>query len=131
MINISNFYILNILAFVGPNHILSLITFMTNIGPYDILYGYICYFDKFDRNGKYSTTTKELSISLFMSFRIFNFGQIKMIFRGDEHFEKIFIANVNVYRYSNLIKTDKYFRTNCCLVINFKILKLNKIPYYI
>ena len=29
-----------------------------------------------------------------------------------------FIANVNVYRYSNLIKTDNYFRTNCCLVIN-------------
>ena len=40
-----------------------------------------------------------------------------MIFRGDENF---FIANVNVYRYSNLIKTDKYFRTNCCLVINLK-----------
>ena len=50
----------------------------------------------------YSTTTiKELSISLFMCFRIFNFGQIKMIFRGDENFKKVFIANVNVYRYSN------------------------------
>ena len=61
----------------------------------------------------YSTTTKELSISLFMCFRIFDFGQIKMIF-------KCIIANVNVYRYSNLIKTDKYFRTNSCLVINFK-----------
>ena len=59
----------------------------------------------------YSTTTKELSISLFMCFRIFNFGQIKMIFRRDENLKKIFIANVNVYRYSNLIKTDKYFRT--------------------
>ena len=46
----------------------------------------------------YSTTTKELSISVFMCFRIFNFGQIKLIFRGDENFEKIFIANVNVYR---------------------------------
>ena len=23
-----------------------------------------------------------------------------------------FIANINVYRYSNLIKTDNYFRTN-------------------
>ena len=68
----------------------------------------------------YSTTTKELSISLFMCFRIFNFGQIKMIFRGDENFEKIFIVNLNVYRYSNLIKTDKYFKTNCCLVINLK-----------
>ena len=34
-----------------------------------------------------------------------------MIFRGDENFKKFFIANVNVYR---------YFRTNCCLVINLK-----------
>ena len=32
----------------------------------------------------YSTTTKERSISLFMCFKIFIFGQIKMIFRGDE-----------------------------------------------
>ena len=65
----------------------------------------------------YSTTTKELSISLFMCLES-NFGQIKMIFRGDEHFiTKFFITNVNVYRYDNLIKTDKYFRTNCCLVI--------------
>ena len=44
----------------------------------------------------YSTTTKALSISLFMCFRIFNFVQIKMIFRGDEKFKKIFIAHVNV-----------------------------------
>ena len=64
----------------------------------------------------YSTTTKELSISLFMCFRNFNCGQIKMIFRGDK-LENIFIANVYVYRYNNLIKTDKYFRTNFCLVI--------------
>ena len=42
-----------------------------------------------------------------------------MIFRGDENLI-FFIANVNVYRYSNLIKTDKYFRTNCCLGINLK-----------
>ena len=34
------------------------------MGPYDICCGYICYFDKFDRNGTYSTNTKELSISL-------------------------------------------------------------------
>ena len=66
----------------------------------------------------YSTTTKELSISLFMCFRIFSFGQIKMIFCGDENLKKIFIAKVNVYRYSHLIKTDKYFKTNCCFVIN-------------
>ena len=32
-----------------------------------------------------------------------------MIFRGDENLIKFFIANVNVYKYSNLIKTDKYF----------------------
>ena len=44
----------------------------------------------------YSTTTKELSIYLFMCFRIFNFGQIKMIFREDENLKKFFIANVNV-----------------------------------
>ena len=43
-----------------------------------------------------------------------------MIFLGDENSKKILIANVNVYRYSNLIKTDKYFRTNCCRVINLK-----------
>ena len=55
-----------------------------------------CYFDKFDRNGMYSTTTKELSIFLFMCLRVFNIGQIKIIFRGDENFKKIFIANVNV-----------------------------------
>ena len=52
----------------------------------------------------YSTTTKELSIFLFMCFRIFNFSQIKMIFRGDENLRKFFIENANVYRYSNLIK---------------------------
>ena len=75
-------------SFLGPNRILSLVTFRTNIGPYDIYYGYICYFDKYDRNGMYSTTTKELSISLFMYFRIFNFGQIKMIFRGDKTYKK-------------------------------------------
>ena len=72
----------------GPNHILSLITFMTNIEPYDMCHGYICYFDKCDRNGMYPTTTKELSISLFMCFGIFNFGPIKMIFRGDENLKK-------------------------------------------
>ena len=58
---------------------------------------YICYFEKFDRHGMYSTTTKELFISLFMCFRIFNFGLIKMIFRGNERLKnsllqmKIFI----------------------------------------
>ena len=55
-----------------------------------------------------------------------------MIFRGYENFKtKFFIPNVNVYRYDNLIKTDKYFRINCCLVINLKQtrFKLYKIPY--
>ena len=68
----------------------------------------------------YSTSTKELSISGFMYFRTFNFGQIKTIFRGDENLKNFLIGIVNVYRYSNLIKTDKYFRTNCYLVINLK-----------
>ena len=36
----------------------------------------------------YSATTKELSTFLYMYFRIFNFGQIKMIFRGDENLKK-------------------------------------------
>ena len=31
---------------------------------------------------------KELSIPLFICFRIFNFGQIKMIFPGDENLKK-------------------------------------------
>ena len=35
-----------------------------------------------------TTTTTDMSISLFMRFRIFNFGQIKMIFRGDENLKK-------------------------------------------
>ena len=43
-----------------------------------------------------------------------------MIFRGNENLKKIFIANVIFYRYSYLTKTDNYFRTNCCLVINLK-----------
>ena len=30
------------------------------------------------------------------------------------------IANINVCRYSNLIKPYNYFRTDCCLVINLK-----------
>ena len=68
----------------------------------------------------YSTTTIGLSNSLFMCFRIFNFGQIQMIFCGDENLKRILIANVNVFRYSYLIKTDKYFRTNCCRFINLK-----------
>ena len=32
-----------------------------------------------------------------------------MTFRGDKNLIKFFIAHVNVYKYSNLIKTDKYF----------------------
>ena len=32
----------------------------------------------------YSTTAKELTISFFMCLRSFNFGQIKIIFRGDK-----------------------------------------------
>ena len=51
-----------------------------------------------------------------MCFRIFNFGQIKIIFRGDENLQKIFIANVNVYRYSNLIKTVKILEQTAVLL---------------
>ena len=52
-----------------------------------------------------TTTTKKLFVFLFICFRIFNFGQIKMIFPGDGNLKRTcFIANVNVYRYSKLIK---------------------------
>ena len=41
-------------------------------------------------NGMYfSATDKELTISLSMCFRIFNIGQIKMIFCGEENFKKM------------------------------------------
>ena len=63
-----------------------------------------------------ATTTKELYISLFMCFRIFNFGQIKMIFCGDENFQNCSIANLHVYRYSNLIKTDNYLEQTAVLL---------------
>ena len=36
----------------------------------------------------YSTSTKERPISVFICFSIFHFGQIKMIFRGDESLKK-------------------------------------------
>ena len=52
---------------------------------------------KFDRNGMYSTTTQELSISLFMCFRIFNFGQIKMTFRGDENLKKLLYCKCKMF----------------------------------
>ena len=69
------------------------------------VYRYICYFDKFDKNGMYiSSVTKELSISLFMCFRIFNFGQIKMILCRDKNFKFCYIANLKLYEYINLIK---------------------------
>ena len=57
-----------------------------------------------------------LKSCLFMCFRIFNFCQIKMIFREDKSFKKIFIANVNVYRYSNFIKTDKILEQTAVLL---------------
>ena len=41
-----------------------------------------------------TTTTKDMSISLFMCFRIFNFGQFKMIFRGEENLKKTFLLQM-------------------------------------
>ena len=46
--------------------------------------------------------------------------KLKLYFVKIETSNNCFIANVNAYRYSNLMKSDNYFRTNCCLVINFK-----------
>ena len=68
----------------------------------------------------FTSSTKELSISLFMCIRIFNLDKLKLYFVKIETSNNCFIANVNAYRYSNLMKSDNYFRTNCCLVINFK-----------
>ena len=65
-----------------------------------------------------STVTKELSISLLMWFRTFTFKQIKIYLVEMNTSNICNIANVNVCRYSNLIKPYNYFRTNCCLVIN-------------
>ena len=67
-----------------------------------------------------STVTKELSISLFMCFRIFNLNKSKGYFVEMKTSNICYIANVNVYKYSILIKTDNYFRTNSWLVINLK-----------
>ena len=67
------------------------------------------------------TSTKEQSFSLFMCFRIFNFGQVKVIFSRDEKFkELLYCKSKCLYIYINLIKTDNYFTTNCFLVINLK-----------
>ena len=64
-----------------------------------------------------STITEVLSFSLFMSFKLFYFGQIKIntlwiIKRSDIYFFR------NVYRYIFLIRTDNHLRTNCYFVIN-------------
>ena len=40
------------------------------------------------------TSTKELSISFFYVFRIFTFGQIKMIFCGDENLKKYALLQI-------------------------------------
>ena len=50
----------------------------------------------------------------------FTLDKSKLYFVEMKTYKKILITNVNVYRYSNLMKTDKYFRTNCCRVINLK-----------
>ena len=78
-----------------------------------------------------TTATKELSFSLFMCFRSLTLDTSKLYFVEMETSNNCFIANVNRYTCSNLIKTDNYFRINCCLVINFKQnrFEINKIPY--
>ena len=44
-----------------------------------------------------------------------------MIVCGDEKFKKLLYCKCKCIKYSNLIKTDDHFRTNCCLVINLKL----------
>ena len=67
-----------------------------------------------------STATKELSISLFMCLESLTLDTSTLYFVEMEASNNCFIANVIFYRFSNLINTDNYFRTNCCLVLNFK-----------
>ena len=67
----------------------------------------------------YSSTTREISF-FDMCLRILTLDKSKLYFVQLKTSKNCFIANVNVYRYSNLIKTDIYFRTNCCFVINLK-----------
>ena len=52
----------------------------------------------------YFTAIKELSISLFMSFNILNFGHIKIIFLDIKTSNICFFVNVNMHRYSYIIK---------------------------
>ena len=55
-------------------------------------------------NGTYSApVTKELSISLIMSFKVFNFGQIKIILCRDKSFKYLLCRKCIVYRYSIII----------------------------
>ena len=42
-----------------------------------------------NNNNNNNNNNKKLSISVFIRFRISNFGQIKMIFLGDENFKKL------------------------------------------
>ena len=62
-----------------PNYILSLTTIWTNNGPYDIFY-MVIYVTLINLTMKMylSTITEVPSFSLFMSFKIFNFEQIKI-----------------------------------------------------
>ena len=64
------------------------------------IYCYKRYVDTFDRKERMysSTVSKELSISLFISFTFFNFGHIKTYFVEIKTSNICYFANVNVYR---------------------------------
>ena len=68
----------------------------------------------------YSTTTKSYLFLCLCVLESLNLDKSKRYFVEMKTSKNCFIANVNVYRYSNLIKTATYFRTNCCVVINLK-----------
>ena len=68
----------------------------------------------------YPSTTKKQSISFLCVLESLTLDKSKLYFVETKTSKTCFIANVNVYRYGNLIKTDNYFRTNCSLVINLK-----------
>ena len=64
-----------------------------------------------------------LNSYLFLCFYVLNslfLDKFKIYFVEMKTSNTCYIANVDVYKYSNLINTDNYFRANCCLVINVK-----------
>ena len=59
-----------------------------------------------------ATTTKEQFILCLCVLEFLTLDKSKLRFVEMKTSKNCLFANVNVYRYSHLIKTDNYFRTN-------------------